>query len=251
MIKRIIKSISSERQRLHLWYWYFGLRGWFYLGEAYYCNYCKRSFRKFLPYGYVPRKNVACPQCNSLERTRLLKVFLERETQAFDPGIRILHFGPARMLEQALKKIHSTDKYYSVDPNPALADHKVDITEIPFPDNHFDLILCSHILAYVKDEQAALKEMFRVLKPGRMALVMSLIEKSLPHTIEHDDKPRNSKVEPGMLRLHGADFKERLQYSGVEVEEIDYRSNLSEEDQQKLCVGDGKRELIFVCRKVV
>lgn len=178
-----------------------------------------------------------------------MKVFLERETRAFDPETRILHFGPERMLERVLKKVHLPGTYFSSDINPALADHVVDIGCIPFQDGHFDVVICSHILAYVEDEEAAVNEMFRVLKPGGMALVLTLLDRSRPESAEKYELAADSRLEPGMLRLHGGDFPGRLERRGMHIQEVDYAERLSARERKQLSVGDGSRELIFVCTK--
>ena len=40
------------------------------------------------------------------------------------------------------------------------------ILELEFADNSFDAVLCQHVLMNIKDKAAAIKEFFRVLKPG-------------------------------------------------------------------------------------
>lgn len=43
---------------------------------------------------------------------------------------------------------------------------KASVYEIPFPDNHFDYVVCRSLLHHLEDPVRGLKEMFRVLKPG-------------------------------------------------------------------------------------
>jgi SAM-dependent methyltransferase len=56
----------------------------------------------------------------------------------------------------------SVDLY---DPSP-LIDYRYDIKSLGFEDNCFDAIICNAILEHVDDPQKALRELFRVLKPG-------------------------------------------------------------------------------------
>lgn len=42
-----------------------------------------------------------------------------------------------------------------------------DITRLPFRNNFFDLIICSEVLEHIRDEQAAVIELVRILKPGK------------------------------------------------------------------------------------
>jgi ubiquinone/menaquinone biosynthesis C-methylase UbiE len=46
-----------------------------------------------------------------------------------------------------------------------------DITEMPFPDQSFSLVLATDIIEHVDDDLKALKEVSRVLRPGRTALI--------------------------------------------------------------------------------
>ena len=61
--------------------------------------------------------------------------------------------------------------YISADLESHLAVVKVDITNILYEDNSFDVILCSHVLEHVIDDQKAMRELFRVLKPGGWAIL--------------------------------------------------------------------------------
>ena len=63
----------------------------FYLGDKVLCPICKKKFHKFLPYGRKIRKNALCPNCLSLERHRLLYLFLERKTNIFKKDIKLLN----------------------------------------------------------------------------------------------------------------------------------------------------------------
>jgi len=40
------------------------------------------------------------------------------------------------------------------------------ITALPFPDDVFDLVICNSVLEHVKNDQSALKELVRVLRPS-------------------------------------------------------------------------------------
>ena len=40
------------------------------------------------------------------------------------------------------------------------------VYQLPFEDNFFDLIICSEVLEHLEDYHAALKEIYRVLKPA-------------------------------------------------------------------------------------
>lgn len=56
-----------------------------------------------------------------------------------------------------------------------------DALALPFPDNTFDRIICSEVLEHVSDDQVALDEVFRVLKPG--GVVAATVPSWLPEQI--------------------------------------------------------------------
>lgn len=254
MIKKIARALLTERQRNELLIFLSQLKSLAYTGDTFYCNCCNKTFSKFLPYGNQPRTNARCPWCLSLERTRLLLCYLERETSVFPPGKKILHFAPERMIRKKIRQKARRGDYIAADLNPALGDMVVDITKIPFPEEYFDYIICSHVLGHVPDEAKAIDEMYRVLKPGGEALVMTVIDLSNPATYENRDvtTPEERLVhygEPDLVRLHGTDFGRRLQRANAQVEEIDYSLRLTEAERRRLSTGNRERELIFRCVK--
>ncbi len=246
------KLLLPEKHRIHLRLGIQKIISPFYYGQNYSCNCCGRSFRKFLAKGNVKRKNVRCPRCNSLERNRILLFYLNNETDIFTKNLKVLHVAPENCLYQ---KLHTLDiEYIDCDIDPAYASHKIDITQIPYPDNYFDLIICSHVLGHIPDEQKAIQELYRVLSNKGQALIMTLINKELKKTYEsHSIKTPDERLkhygEPDLYRLHGQDFKQRLALSGFKVETIDYRQKLGHYNVNKYQLGDGDRELIFKCTK--
>ena len=257
-IQKIYKKIFSEKRRIKNRLIYNKITSIYYIGNKYYCNCCGKSFRKFKSKGtvLVRRKNAECPYCGSLERTRTLLLYLKKETNIFyteRSGLKILHFAPENCLLPILKKTKNIE-LITADINPNYADYEIDITNIPFADNSFDYIICSHVLGHVADEKKAIEEMKRILKPGGTALIMTIIDNNNYETLENTAIDTTSKrlkyySEPDLLRLHGLDFKERLQNGGFDVTTIDYRLKMKPEICTKYALGDGKRELIFKCTK--
>ena len=252
MIKSVYKSIVPEKLRLTIRQDLKKLVAPLYFGNRFYCNCCGKSFRAFLPKGNIKRENAACPYCGSLERTRLLHLYLQNETQLFSKPLKVLHFAPEPCLYNIIKKLPI--EYVDADINPALANHVIDITAIPYPDSYFDLIICSHVLGHVPDEAKAIQELKRVLKPDGTALILTLINPELAYTFEDESittaTERLQKYgEPDLCRLHGADFKERLEKQGISVTEIDYRKALPQQLAENSRLGDGRRELIFRCSR--
>ena len=253
MIKKIYKSIFSEKFRNNIIILLNRVKGIFLRGNKYYCNCCNKSFRKFLPKGNISRENAMCPNCCSLERSRLLLLYLQNETNLFKKHLKVLHFAPEICLYKRIKNLDI--EYIDGDINPALARNVIDITNISFPDKYFDLIICSHVLGHVPDEKKAIKELYRVLAPNGIALIMTLIDNNREETFEDTNINTSSGRlkqygEFDLVRLHGRDFAKRLKSSGFEVIEIDYRNNIDKKLSDKLNLGDGNREKIFKCVKV-
>jgi len=125
-----------------------------------------KSFKSFLPYGYEhPRENVLSPSTLSLERHRLLWLYLQNETNFFQENLGVLHFAPEQAFYKRFKKLKNIN-YTTTDLNSPLADIKADICNLPFPDNSYDVILCNHVLEHIPNDTLAMKELYRVLKPG-------------------------------------------------------------------------------------
>ena len=163
--------------------------GWFYIGRGVECPVCGTRRRKFLPYGYVhPRPNALCPRCLSLERHRLLWLYLQRETDLPTAYPRILHIAPEVCLMRKLRK-HYDDHpglYLTADLESPLADLHFDVQHIPLEDDFTDVVICNHILEHVEDDRQALRELHRILKPGGWGIVLSPMDSSREETFEDD-----------------------------------------------------------------
>ena len=124
------------------------------------------SYRKFLPYGYQNlRQNALCPGTLSLERHRLLWLYLDRKTTFLTDSIRVLHIAPEQVFYKKFKSFSHWD-YTTSDLHSPLADVKADICALPFEDNSYDFILCNHVLEHIPNDLKAMEELYRVLKPG-------------------------------------------------------------------------------------
>jgi SAM-dependent methyltransferase len=204
-----------------------------------------------LPFGERFRREfAACPSCNSLERTRLMWFYLINEAKVETLPLKILHFAPEKFIEKKLKKLPNI-QYISADINPAFADVKVDITSIPFNNNTFDIIICSHVLGHVEDESKALQELYRTLQPNACALIMTNIF-DIPETIEDPtaityEQKLKAYGQNDLARMHGHDFTQRLQKIGFKVETTDYINNFSIVERQKY--GLTRNETIYMAIK--
>ena len=210
------------------------------------------TFRAFLPYGYNKiRNNVLSPSTYSLERHRLLWLYLKNETSFFKAKLKVLHFAPESALMNQFKKLKNLS-YDTIDLNSPIADIKADICDLPFLDNSYDFILCNHVLEHIIDDNKAMKELYRVLKKNGIGIFQVPIDYNRDTTFEDfsvtNKKERNKLFgQYDHVRIYGLDFFDRLQKAGFSVERCEYTSKLSKEDIIKFCLP--KKEIIPICRK--
>jgi SAM-dependent methyltransferase len=212
-----------------------------------------KGFKTFLPYGYgTQRNNVLSPSTLSLERHRLLWLYLKNETDFFNEAKKVLHFAPEQAFYKRFRKM--THLYYvTTDLNSPLADVKADISKLPFEDNSFDVILCNHVLEHIPNDTKAMQELFRVMKVGGMGIFQIPQDLSREKTFEDNsitDKKERAKIfgQYDHVRVYGRDYFDKLRSIGFKVEEVDYTSNFSEENIAKYCLAKG--EIIPVVYKV-
>ncbi|TAJ15073.1 methyltransferase domain-containing protein [Marinilabiliaceae bacterium JC017] len=253
IIKKLYQTIVPEKIRMSLWKKYYKYTSFLFgPGDKYHCNICNKSFRRFRSHGIIKRNNAKCPYCLSLERTRLLWFYLDKEVNITDKSWKILHVAPEEGLKNRLKKINSSH-YFDIDINPTCAYIKMDLTDLRFQKNFFNLIICSHVLGHITNEGKALSEIFRVLDKSGIALIMTVLSERESTFENINIISRKERIqnfgEPDLVRLHGKDFPERLKLAGFKVEEIDYRINLGRDNCEIFSLGDGKRERIFKCSK--
>jgi len=213
-----------------------------------------KSFRMFLPYGYgKQRNNALSPSTLSLERHRLLWLYLKNETDFFSSTIKkkVLHFAP----EQAFYKLFRNQKniqYTTTDLFSPLADVKADICDLPFEDNSYDIIFCNHVLEHIPDDTKAMQELFRVLKPGGMA-ILQIPQELARETTFSDDSITDQKERAAIfgqydhVRIYGRDYFDKLRSIGFKVIEEDYTHKIAPELVEKYCLAKG--EIIPVCFK--
>ncbi|MFT6748909.1 MAG: SAM-dependent methyltransferase [Flavobacterium sp.] len=213
-----------------------------------------KSFKMFLPYGYgKQRNNVLSPSTLSLERHRLLWLWLQNETDFFSSSVRkkILHFAPEQEFYKRFKK-QSNIEYVTTDLFSPLADVKADICNLPFADNDFDIVFCNHVLEHIPDDTKAMQELYRVLKPGGMAVLQIPQDLNRENTFS-DDKIKDQKERAAIfgqydhVRIYGRDYFDKLRNIGFKVEEIDYTAQIGTNLVEKYCLAAG--EILPVCYK--
>jgi SAM-dependent methyltransferase len=219
-------------------------------GNRYYCPLCDRHFRTFLVGGTDRRPQARCPNCDSLERHRLLWLALQRTIFASNStGGNYLHVAPESCLEKPLRQ--QCDSYLSVDMDSTQAMQQMDICHIPLPDQSFDAIICNHVLEHIPDDKQALEELYRVLKPnGWASLQVPMIGEKTQENLSIKDPQIRAQLygQSDHVRQYGRDFQQRLASVGFQVEIISKRNLAQANILEKMSV-DCESE-VWLCHKI-
>lgn len=223
-----------------------GLRvvGIFYAGNRVECPVCRHTYRKFLPYGRInPRPNALCPSCLSLERHRLIWLYLRERTPFFERRLDVLHVAPEQCFMKAFEKQHG-DRYITADLESPLAKVKLDIHHMPFADRSFDAVLCNHVLEHVDNDLQAMTEIHRVLRPGGFAILQVPFFAPVPDkTIEDSSitNPREREIHFGQgdhVRKFGQDYADRINRSGLVAQPDTFARELPEASRYGISKGE-------------
>ena len=192
------------------------------------------NYSKFLSYGYkTVRKNALCPGTLSLERHRLLWLYLDKETDFLNSNLKVLHVAPEQVFYKKFKKLKNWE-YFTFDLNSPIADIKGDLTSTNFKDESFDLIICNHVLEHIEDDKSALNEIYRILKYNGISILQVPTNVKRKNTFEDSSiKSKNQREkyfgQYDHVREYGLDFKDRVEQAGFEVEMINYSTKISQD----------------------
>lgn len=216
------------------------------------CNVCNKTYSKFLPYGrIVSRENALCPNCLSLERHRLMQFYLKEKTNFYTADLKVLHVAPEHCFIKrftALKNIN----YVTADIESPLAMVKMDIHQIPFEANSYDVAFCNHVMEHVKDDIKAMSELYRILKPGGWAIIQSPLWPNLTTTFEDNTITNPNEREKifgqdDHVRNYGTDYGRRLEKAGFIVTEDKFVMEMPKEKVQRFALPS--EEIVYFCRK--
>ncbi|MDT0689384.1 methyltransferase domain-containing protein [Salegentibacter sp. F188] len=224
------------------------------------CPICKNQFKKFKPFGLRTRENANCPSCWSLERHRLLYLFLSKNNLLFNSSKRVnlLHIAPEKSLYNIFKKSENIN-YSPLDLDPTqyhfLKGPEIiqgNITNLPFENIHFDFILCNHVLEHIPDDAKAMSELLRVMKKGGKGIFLVPIDEKRTETYEDFSitKPEDREKAFGQkdhVRWYGQDYPFRLEKAGFKVSVIDYAKEFS--SRKRFKYGIMTDEKIFLVEK--
>ncbi len=244
-----------------------GLNG---LGRSKMCCVCGKTFFRFSKYrggwdvfsAYLHNvkwtgsdfDNFWCPFCRSHDRERHLILFFEK-LGFWDrlAGAAILHFAPEKRLAIRIEACRPA-RYVKGDLVPAREGvEKMDVTAIPYAADTFDWVLCNHVLEHVPDDARALREIYRVLKPGGTAILQTPYASGLAKTLEDaaeidtDEKRVEFYGQEDHIRLYGRDLFDRIRAAGFALELKRHDECLPDVDAQRF--GVNRDEPLFLCVK--
>ncbi len=238
LLKKLYKHLPLSIRRL------------FFFGNKHYCPVCQSSLREFKTGGTIPRPHALCPICGALERHRMVWTFFQKQTTLFaSPAKRMLHIAPEPIFEQKFKK-NPFLEYITADlfsPNVMIT---MDITNIQYPNESFDIIYCSHVLEHVVEDQKAMSELQRILTDtGWMVIQVPITVNKTFEDFSIVTPEERKKVfgQEDHVRCYGPDIVERLQKANLQVriitpEELAEKNNL-------FYMGIPKNEIVFFCKK--
>ena len=223
-----------------------------YFGFRFKCPICGWYSREFLPFGLIKRPNAQCPMCFSLERHRMIWLYMKK-TNLFNleskkDRLRVLHFAPEKCISDKLRKLNNLE-YITADLDPKKADVIMDLTNIPSDNSYYDVILCSHVLEHILDDMKAMKELYRVLKHGGWAIIQVPIgrEKTFEDSLITSWEDREHIFGQGdHVRIYGLDYAERLKSAGFSVKVDPFWKELDSGSIRKYGLYKGN---IYFCTK--
>ncbi len=225
----------------------------YWFGLKVYCPICGWWARAFRPLKVDPTFFERCSRCGSLARHRLIWLYLKNRTNFFSANLRVLHFAAEACFESRFKKMRNLN-YTTADIEGGYDPGKeiMDVMAIPQADNLFDVVICIHVLQHVQDDAKAMREIFRVLKPGGWAILNSRMDPTLETTAQISkaslpEDQRKAMHANELYRVYGQDLKPRLESAGFSVNVDRYLASLDQKIVEKCFLR--KVGEVYVCKK--
>nr|WP_294858365.1 class I SAM-dependent methyltransferase [uncultured Fluviicola sp.] len=225
-----------------------------YKGDKVECPVCERKFRKFLSYGseVSHRENVLCPYDLTLERHRLMWLYLKRESNFFSAGsLKVLHIAPEQCFHKKFKN-QKNIQYLTGDLVSPIADLHFDLHQIPLEDNRFDVVFCNHVMEHVDDALKCMKELYRVMAPGAWGIMQ--VPQDTNREVTYEDwsitSPEDREKhfwQKDHVRLFGMDYPDWLRKAGFEVEIAFANNPISDEEIERFRLS--KNEILYIVHK--
>jgi SAM-dependent methyltransferase len=228
-------DLAREVRRFKRWTTVFGAK--------HLCPFCYRPMSRFMPAGLdIPvlyekqvvggglRDNAQCLVCGSMDRERLVYLYLKHHTNIFKTSNKVLHVAPEPLLMRRFRKC--TNLFYLTgDLKSPRADVKLDLTALPFADGTFDFVIDNHVLEHIPDDHMAMMEIYRVLKKETgIAILQVPISLNLDctfedHTIVTDEDRLRVFGQKDHIRIYGKDYTERLANAGFKIKVFDWKTD--------------------------
>ena len=240
-----------------------------YKGSEYFCPYCGNSFRKMLPGGFdLPvlkemkivgggyRNNLVCPRCYSVDRDRMIYLFLDEKTDIFTSPYKVLHIAPEGCIRALLTSLPHLDYHSGVKYHEGYYYNRnvniLDVTKLPYEDESFDVVICNHVLEHIEDDSKAIAEIYRILKPPGWAILQVPISLKLEETF-HDPSVKTKEERERVfgqfdhVRIYGQDYPRILQRQGFKVKHYSPFDEVPQEELKKYALNPD--ELLYVAYK--
>ncbi len=214
-------------------------RKYYYKGTDYYCPVCDNSFRQLLTGGFDlkvikekeiigagRRPNIICPFCQSTDRDRLVYYYLSNKIDIYNSQIKVLHIAPEPALYKFLRKRKNLNYITGTKYSEGIYFHKdidsMDLLDLPFKNEEFDLFISNHVLEHINDDAKAMSEIFRVIKKNGIAILQVPISYKIKSTYEDstitDERLREEHFgQFDHVRIYGRDYIDRLENAGFKV----------------------------------
>jgi len=225
-----------------------------YKGNKVECPVCERSFSKFLSYGSdtAHRENVLCPYDLTLERHRLMWLYLKDRSNFFTTEkLEVLHIAPEQCFH-ARFKAQKNLQYLTGDLVSPIADIHFDLHHIPLEDNRFDVVFCNHVLEHVDDVNQCIAELYRVMKPGGWGIMQ--VPQDFDREVTYEDptitSPKDREIhfwQKDHVRLFGMDYPQWLERAGFTVTEFDPRKEYGAEKVMRYRLHE--KEILYIVHK--
>ncbi len=257
MMKRFYKYLLNSLPRpllIRLSYPFKLIAPLLYKGNQVECPVCEKSFSKFLSYGsdIAHRENVLCPYDLTLERHRLMWLYLKDHSDFFKATkLKVLHIAPEQCFHSRFKK-QANLEYLTGDLVSPIADLHFDLHQIPLEDNRFDVVFCNHVLEHVDDAMQCMKELYRVMKPGGFGILQVPIDYNREVTYEDptitspEDREKHF-WQKDHVRLFAKDYPEWLKKAGFQVFNFEPKKHYSKEKFEKYRLQD--EEILYIVSK--
>lgn len=237
------------------------------LPKKMYCVMCGKSCAFFLSYKRGNRSlpnlmrivrlvgsdvdNYECPWCGCNDRERHLFMYMTRENifENFSAK-KVLHFAPEKLLVKKMDSF-SPSLYVKSDLFPHSPDiMRVNVLNLPFKNESFDIFIANHVLEHVSDDIRALREISRVLRTDGLAILQTPFSNKLRHTwmdpgIDSDEDRLEVYGQEDHVRLYGLDLIDRFSVCGLVPHIKKHCDSLSDIDPMRFAVNREEPFLLF------